>query len=59
MRPVVDRVSNGTNEWVAVVVDGEWRLVDVLFSVVKEIETHLDWEIIDDGGQVYYANTYA
>ena len=57
VRTVADEnYDYGTNSWVAVVVNGEWRLVDVFFAVEKESKTDRNWELIDDGGQVYCAN---
>ena len=41
------------NDWVAVVVDGEWRLVDVMFAARSQSTDPGDWELIDDNGQVW------
>ena len=42
------------NNWVAVVVDGEWRLIDVNFAARKDNSTDPGhWELIDYNGKVW------
>ena len=50
---MVSEVDNVINSWVALVIDGEWRLIDVQFAAVKVSGGGQgDWELIDDTNKV-------
>ena len=41
------------NYWVAVVIDDEWRLIDIFFAASRQRQRERgDWELIDDNGEV-------
>ena len=44
--------ENFMNYWNAVVVDGEWRLVDCFFAAQHQTGGSSEWELIDDDGRV-------
>ena len=41
------------NDWVVVKLDGNWRIVDLLFASMSQTGgEHGEWELIDDNGKV-------
>ena len=54
---MVSEVDAFVNSWVAVVIDNEWRLVDVQFAAVSTSGGgDGDWQLIDDTGKVVLIN---
>ena len=50
---MVSEVDAFVNSWVALVVDGEWRLVDVQFAAVSVSGGGAgDWQLLDNTGKV-------
>ena len=50
---MTSELESYTNDWIAIEIDDEWRLVDVHFaSKQRDGSDPGDWELIDDDGKV-------